>query len=489
MSEAARERAHGAVSEARGAAYLTAAKLWFLATGALLPILLARILPPDRYGVYKVVTGAMTVVNALLVTGAVQSVSKFVAEDFARSAEVHRKALILQGALGLVAATLFAGAAPIIAAGLRDAALVSLLRLAAIAIATFGLYAVFMGTTNGRGLYGKQAALDFAYSTSKVALILLGAWIGGVAGALVGFAGAGLLVGLLGILLAGTGRSGRAFSMGRLLGFAAGAMSFTLVINLLLQADLLLVKRLSPAGSSDLQAGLYSAALDLSRLPYQALAVPIALVLLPAVSRGMALDDRAAAGAALRGALRYVLIGVGLCVTVLASNALPLLLIVFKSHYAGAAVPLRVVPFGVLAFSVFYLYATALVGSGRPLHAAALGGVTLLLDVALNAALIPRHGIAGAAVATSAALAIGAIASAVFVRSTLGVSFPAATLARVAIAGAAITAASSLWPVTGLIVLVKGGVLTALFGAALLLLREVGREDLDHLRAIFRAAG
>lgn len=488
MSARAHSHERGAVSEARGAVYLTAAKLWFLATGALLPLLLARILPPDRYGVYKVVTGAMTVVNALLVTGAVQSVSKFVAEDLGRSPEVHRKALLLQGALGIGASIVFAGAAPLIAAWLRDPALVTFLRLAALAIATFGLYAVFMGTMSGRGHFGKQATLDFAYSTAKVALILLGAWIGSVAGALVGFAAAGLLVGVLGLFYAGTGRSGHAFPMGRLLGFAAGAMSFTLVINLLLQADLLLVKRLSPAAASDLQAGLYSAALDLSRLPYQALAVPVALVLLPAISRGLALDDRAAAAAALRGALRYVLIGVGLCATVLATNALPLLLVVFKSHYAGAAVPLRLAPFGVLAFSVFYLYATALVGSGRPLHAAALGGLTLVLDVLLNVFLIPRFGLLGAAAATTTALSAGAILAAAHARSTLGVPFPFATLARVALAGAAVAGASHLWPVSGPIVLVKGGALTALFAGVLVLLREVGREDLERLRAISRGA-
>ena len=488
MSAPAHERERGAVSEARGTVYLTAAKLWFLATGALLPLLLARILPPDRYGVYKVVTGAMTVVNALLVTGAVQSVSKFVAEDLARSPEVHRKALVLQGALGLGAAAIFALSAPLIAAWLRDPALVPLLRVAALAVATFGLYAVFMGTMSGRGQYGRQAALDFAYSTSKVALILMCAWMGGVGGALVGFAGAGLLVGVLGLFFAGTGRAGHAFSMGRLIGFAAGAMSFTLVINLLLQIDLLLVKRLSPAGASDLQAGLYSAALDLSRLPYQALAVPVALVLLPAVSRGLALDDRAAAAAALRGAIRYVLIGVGLCATVLASNALPLLLVVFRSHYAGASVPLRLAPFGVLAFSVFYLYTTALVGSGRPLHAAALGAVTLVLDVALNAALIPRHGLAGAAAATTASLAAGAILAAAYARSALGARFPMATLVRVILAGAAVTAGSSLWPVSGPIVLVKGGVLTAIFGAVLVVLGEIGRDDVKRVRAVFRGA-
>ncbi|MFQ5457573.1 MAG: lipopolysaccharide biosynthesis protein, partial [Myxococcota bacterium] len=224
----------GAVSDARGTAYLTAAKLYFLATGAQLPILLARILPPDRYGVYKVVTGAMTVVNALLVTGALQSVSKFVAEDLGRSPEVHRKALLLQTALGAGAALLFMLASPLMAAGLRDPHLTPFLRLAALAIATFGLYAVFMGTMNGRGFFGKQAALDFTYSTAKVGLILGFAWIGSVAGALVGFASAGLAVGVLGLAFAGTGRWGERFSMRKLLGFAAGARSVTLVVDLLL---------------------------------------------------------------------------------------------------------------------------------------------------------------------------------------------------------------------------------------------------------------
>ena len=176
----AADPAEGVVSQARGTVYLTAAKLWFLATGALLPILLARILPPDRYGVYKIVTGAMTVVNALLVTGAVQSVSKFVAEDRDRSGEVHRKAILLQGGLGIAAAILFVLAAPLLAAGFRDPGLTWLLRIAALPIATFGLYAVFMGTVNGRGQFGRQATLDFTYSTAKAGLILAFAWKWGV---------------------------------------------------------------------------------------------------------------------------------------------------------------------------------------------------------------------------------------------------------------------------------------------------------------------
>ncbi len=476
----------GAASDARGTAYLTAAKLYFLATGALLPILLARILPPDRYGIYKVVTGAMTVVNALLVTGALQSVSKFVAEDLGRSPEVHRKALVLQTGLGLLAAALFVGAAPLMAGGLRDAALVPYLRLAALAIATFGLYAVFMGTMNGRGWFGKQAALDFTYSTTKVGLILGFAWVAGVSGALVGFASAGLAVGLLGLLFAGTGRRGDRFSMRALQVFSAGAMSMTLVINLLLQTDLFLVKRLSPAGQSNLLAGLYSAALDLSRLPYQAIAVPTELVLLTAVSRGLAGGSSEEAARALRAALRYVLIGVGLAATLLATNALPLLMIVFKPAYAGAAEPLRIAPFGVLAFCVFYMFSTALIGSGRPYHAAGIGALTLGAHFTLNTLIIPRFGLTGAAAATALALAIGAVMAGTYAARALGASFPAGTLLRAGLAAAALAALSPLWPATGIAVLVKCAGLALVFVMVLAALREFSRDDLDAFRAILR---
>jgi O-antigen/teichoic acid export membrane protein len=480
-AEPAREHRAGAESDARGTAYLTAAKLWFLATGAFLPILLARIISPDQYGVYRVVTGAMTVVNALLVTGALQSVSKFVAEDLSRSYEVHRKALVLQTTLGASAAILFVAASPLMAAGLRDPALIPFLRLAALAIATFGLYAVFMGTMNGRALYGRQATLDFAYSTAKVALILGLAWAGGVAGALVGFACAGLAVGLLGLLFAGTGRWGQTFSMGRLFGFAAGAMSVTLVINLLIQTDLFLVKRLSPPDASNLLAGLYSAALDLSRLPYQAIAVPAALILLPAVSRGLAGEGAPAAAAALRAALRYVLIGVGLCATLLATNALPLLLIVFKPAYAGAAEPLRIAPFGVMAFCIFYLFSTALIGSGRPFHAAVIGAATVAVDFALNTLLIPRYGLLGAASATAVALALGALLAGLYTRRLLGRAFPFATLFRVTLCAGVLAGISPYWPASGLAALAKCLALAFLYVALLLALREFDRRDLETL--------
>jgi O-antigen/teichoic acid export membrane protein len=453
-----------------------------------MPILLARILPPDRYGVYKIVTGAMTVVNALLVTGAVQSVSKFVAEDRDRSGEVHRKAILLQGGLGIAAAILFVLAAPLLAAGFRDPGLTWLLRIAALPIATFGLYAVFMGTVNGRGQFGRQAALDFTYSTAKAGLILAFAWKWGVPGALIGFACAGLAAGLLGTLVAGTGRAGATFPMGRLLGFAAGAMTVTLVINLLLQTDLFLVKRLSPPETSNLRAGLYSAALDLSRLPYQAVAVPAALVLLPAVSRGIAAGDRAGAADALRRALRYVLIGVGLCATILSANAGPLLLLVFGPRYAGAVEVLRVVPFGVLGFCVFYLYASALIGSGRPLQAAALGAATLILDVALNTLLIPRYALLGAAAATSIALALGAALAGIGARRWLGAGFPAVTAVRVLVAAGMTAAAAASWSTAGPAALAECALLAVLFAAILVACGEISRRELGALSAALRHA-
>jgi O-antigen/teichoic acid export membrane protein len=272
--------------------------------------------------------------------------------------------------------------------------------------------------------------------------------------------------------------------MRKLLGFAAGAMSVTLVLNLLLQTDLFLVKRLSPIDLSNIEAGLYSVALDLSRLPYQAIAVPAALILLPAISRGLAAGTPAAAAASLQAALRYVLIGVGLCAVLLATNALPLVLLVFKPIYAGAALPLRIAPFGVLAFCLFYVFATALIGSGRPLHAAAIGAVTLVIDIALNTLLIPPYGLTGAAAATALAVAAGTILAAVHVNRTLGAVFPLATLGRTLLAGLLVAGASTTWEAAGLLVIVKCALLGLLFLGLLVLFRELTRDDLARVRSI-----
>src|ERR671928_1762021 len=53
----------------RGTLYVSAAKLWFILSGFSLHIALTRLLSEEQYGLYQVVIGIVSIVNAVVVTG------------------------------------------------------------------------------------------------------------------------------------------------------------------------------------------------------------------------------------------------------------------------------------------------------------------------------------------------------------------------------------------------------------------------------------
>src|SRR6476646_3480031 len=56
----------------RGAIYITLAKLWFMASGYGIAITLTYLLTTEEYGLYRVVINAVSIVNAVIVTGTYQ---------------------------------------------------------------------------------------------------------------------------------------------------------------------------------------------------------------------------------------------------------------------------------------------------------------------------------------------------------------------------------------------------------------------------------
>ena len=127
-------------SSGRGTIYITASKLWFMVTGAAIYFVLPRLVSPANLGVYKVVIGLVSVINAVVVTGTVQTVSKFVSQTPELADAIKRKALLLQCVLGGGAAVAFALAAPLVATALNDASLTPYLRLAALITASYAFY-------------------------------------------------------------------------------------------------------------------------------------------------------------------------------------------------------------------------------------------------------------------------------------------------------------------------------------------------------------
>src|SRR5207245_11086017 len=112
------------------------------------------------------------VIHSVLVTVAIQSVSKCVAEDDARQGQVARAGCRLMAPLGLGAAAAFLALAPLIARFEHDPALVPYLRISAAVVLCYGLYSVFVGIANGRREFHKQAGLDMAFLPLRLAAVL-----------------------------------------------------------------------------------------------------------------------------------------------------------------------------------------------------------------------------------------------------------------------------------------------------------------------------
>jgi len=487
----------------RGTIFLTASKLWFMATGAVITFVLPRVLSVEEVGEYKVVIGLVSVVNAVVVTGTIQTVSKFVAQMPDRAPSIMRKALVLQCFLGGGAAAAFALAAPLIARyGLQDDRLTFYLRLASLITASYTFYSVFMGVLNGRKEFLRQAGLDSFYSTAKMALIVGFALAGlGLGGAISGFVAAAFVVLVVATLVVGRrgGDSGESpVGFRGLLGFQTALILYLLVYNLLMKTDLLMIKALiSPdPDAASKAAGVYGASLDFAYTIFQVI-LSLTLVVFPLVSEATFKADVETVRGYIRQALRATIAISALPAVLFSANAAEVLGIIYPAEYVVGAPVLRIVAFGMLAFAVMTILTTVISSSGRPIVSVYTVAGTLALDAALNAAFIPRWGMTGAAFATTSAMIVGAIGCAAYVRARFGASVPAATVARVAIAGAVVYTASILVPI-GEIVANRGGaplmakaavvaqfaVLGVVYVGLLFALREVGSDEVRMARKI-----
>ena len=148
----------------------------------------------------------------------------------------------------------------------------------------------------------------------------------------------------------------------------------------------------------DREVGLYAAAYKVYEGFTYAPSV-IAAVLMPRLSKLFVADP----GAHHRLAIQGVGASFGLALVVGSAAYLvaePFVVLLFGREFAAAAAPFRLLCLGLpFVFAIWVLHATAIsVNKERLLLAAALTG--LVINVAVNAAAIPRIGASGAAVAT-----------------------------------------------------------------------------------------
>ncbi|MCX5745892.1 MAG: oligosaccharide flippase family protein, partial [Proteobacteria bacterium] len=158
-----------ATTAGRGVLYIAFAKFYFMFAGLVTQVRLPAILTRTEFGAFTLVSNIASLVNNVLVTGTIQAVSRFAAQEPGKARAIQLAGLRMHVRLGLPIAVGFIAGAPIVAHFLHDPSKTTPLMMAGLIVGGYSFYAVFVGTANGLQQFQKQAGLDISFATLRVA--------------------------------------------------------------------------------------------------------------------------------------------------------------------------------------------------------------------------------------------------------------------------------------------------------------------------------
>ena len=488
---------------------IAGAKGYFILTSYAVQLLLPRIFGEAKeFGLYSATMSGVAILTNVLIVATMQSVSKFTSEDESRAEVALRQGLRIQALVGgVLALTLFV-LAPALARVVLDGQLTPLLRVASVVVFAYSLYAAAVGSLNGRHLFAKQARLDLAFSTLRTTGILGGAALGlGAIGAVAGFATAATTIVTISLIWIGLGKPGapgEKIKRRRWLGFMAPIWTYQICLNGILLIDLQVLKRtateIALTGADTAQAAVdlanqyvayYRAAQTFAFVPYQ-LIISMTFIVFPMISRATSIGNRDAAQSTIQHAMRLSLLLLLLVAAPTSGAAEGVMRIAYPGEYLVGASALAILIFGVAAFALFAVAATAISGAGKPSVAALIAGVSLVTVIVANRALLMRAGLGertleAAATGTSIGMCVALVLSAWVLYRQFGVFIPMLTWARATLAAFAGFAAARAVPHDSIVLAVLAlavGFVASL--AVLVVTRELGADDWQALRRIVR---
>jgi O-antigen/teichoic acid export membrane protein len=184
--------------------------------------------------------------------------------------------------------------------------------------------------------------------------------------------------------------------------------------------------------------------------------------------------------------MRFLLIVFLPVSAVTAASSREILGLLFGANYTAASEVMVLLIIAVSLAATMKLMLELLAAADRPGMRLVLVTALVPVGLALCFWLIPRYGMRGAACASMVTMAAGAVASAALMRGVIGAQLPMGTAGRCGIASLAVYAACRLWVTAGWLLVGKLLLLGVLYLALLLLLRELGRDDMDSIQRIFR---
>jgi len=495
----------------RGGLAVAFAKVYFIVVGLVQQIALPRLLGLDGYGALASALSIAGITYNPVTTTSIQSVSRAVAQSTPETeAGTIRRVFGVHALFAVLLAAAFFFAAPTIAELVGALHVVNTLRILSGVMLLYGLYTPLIGVLNGQRRFVAQATLDVIAGTLRTAGLIAGAFLFAryhlaVEGASVGFVGGASLILTAALLLVGVGKRGASsISVREHVVFALPVLLGQVLFNLLLQADLTLLRRfasqaalaqgLSPAAADPL-VGAYRATQLFSFLPYQLL-IAVTFILFPMLASAARDGDREAVARYVRTGIRLALLLAGLMVSVTAGLSDRLLNLVFGAEAAklgGGSLELLAVGFG--GFAIFGVLTTVLNSLKHERQTLIVTAVAVTLVVSLcywrvRGAPFDERLLLYTAQATAAGLFVATLSAAFFVYRAAGAVAPPMTLVRVLLGVGVAVTVGRLLPYAGKIMTPVYAVVVALaYVLILLVTRELAAADLATLRTVAAKRG
>jgi O-antigen/teichoic acid export membrane protein len=454
--------------------------------------IVARRLTTAEFGIYGVIGAILNILNTVLGAGTNQSISRLVAQNRQAASWLLMRGLRWSALVTVLTATSLLLGAPVVAAVLKDDSLTGLLMIVALVPGLYTISATYAGFLNGMQALSRQGLVNISLSVARLVLIGAAALLGyGLPGTLYGWVAAAAVASVAARRLAQVPAERSSIEL-RTVVFVRMMISFvgvSLLLQLLLANDLLLIKRLAPAISANQQAGIYTAAQSIARIPYYFL-IGVSQIVYPRLSAGVSKDNmetaRYTSSLVLTGMLVVLVGALALCVPLTKD----MIRIIYPERYAEGATTLGWLLAGSATLSLAEASLTMLSGVGGPRYSVLVLGMAVTLQVMLGLLLIPRYGMTGAAQSTLVAALVAFIAAAALLQRLVGATLWRRLMTTSLIPVVALLVSSSLWarlgmtPIWTLIFMVVAyvGYLMAIYGLNASALRKLGAVREIHPR-------
>ncbi len=409
----------------KGSLILTSSNLFVRVAGHIYRVLMGRMLTPYEFGLLNLALPIQYLILILTSSGVAPSVAKFVSEcdakgEVERGRRVMASVVVFYTLVGFALSFFFILLSPAIGIYVfHEPSAVTPLMISSLSIGFGFTVAAYTGIFQGRRRMDFMAAtlaLQQGLRIIFAVAMVYGGYrvIGGILGSTLGFVAA---VPVAHALFKRSQNEFGGFSLEEfkeVFRFSLPISATALASFVLTYGDIILVGFY--LNTEDV--GIYSAASPTSRL-LLAFSTALYATLLPSIaglkSGGRGKEIREYALQAYKMLLLVFLPLLALSYVF----STPIITILFGDSYAAAAAPFSVLMIGTLFFGIFTLNSGIFQGVGRPALPMRILMIAAVFDVFLNAILIPRYALMGAAVATSSSMAFAGIASVLLLSKAL----------------------------------------------------------------------